>query len=266
MKAKNKKKKMNTYLKYGLLMLACVLIGMFVGMLLEKAEDGLGAFGSIAENMANVIKIHALEIVKALFLFEILAGEISFGRLKKLWNALETADDETGDRIDYETEKAGAIGTAMLGVLTLLTTIVATNVMSKQYFTTLELAALLKVLGSLVIFILAYIYSGYWGVRLIKLEQKMDPTKKGDPISVKFQMEYVESCDEAEKELIYQSAFHSFTMMSQCYGVAMAAAMLLHMIWNTGITVVIFVGILQILNNLFYLKYAVQKKGKKLNG
>lgn len=264
MKAKNKK--MNSYLKYGLIMLACVLIGMFVGMLIRMAEGGLGAFGSMVENAADVFKIYALEIVGVMFLFEILAGEIYLRKLKKLWNVLEDADDETGDHISYETEKAGAIGTAMIGVITLLATIVVTNVMSKQYFTTLDLAALLKVLGSFVIFILVYVYSGYWGVRLVKLEQKMDPTKKGDPTSMKFQMEYVESCDEAEKELIYQSAFHSFTMMSQCYGVALAAAMILHMIWNTGITAVIFVGILQILNNLFYLKYAVQKKGKKLNG
>lgn len=263
---KTKNKKMNTYLKYGLIMLVCVLIGMFVGMLIRMAEGGLGAFGSMVGNAADVLKIYALEIVGVLFLFEILAGETFLEKLKNLWKALETADDETGDRIDYETEKAGAIGTAVLGVVTLLATIVVTNVMSKQYFTTLDLAALLKVLGSFVIFILVYVYSGYWGVRLVKLEQKMDPTKKGDPASMKFQMEYVESCDEAEKELIYQSAFHSFTMMSQCYGVALAAAMILHMIWNTGITAVIFVGILQILNNLFYLKYAVQKKGKKLNG
>lgn len=261
MKTKNKKK-MNTYLKYGIMLLACVVIGMVLGMLLQEAEGGLGTFGDMIKKSREIFSIYTLEIVIGIFLLELLFGEIYLKKSKKLWKKAKKADEEDGDRIDYEKEKTSATGTAVMGILTFLATIAVTNVISKQYFMTLDMRSLLKVLGSFLVFILIYMYSGYWGIRMTKLEQAMDLTKKGDPTSMKFQIEYVESCDEAEKELIYQSAFHSFTMMSRCYGIAVAAAMLLHMIWNTGITAVVFVGILQVLHNLFYLRYSVQKREK----
>lgn len=263
MKAKKNKKKMNTYLKYGLIMLACVVVGMVLGRMIGETEDGLGILGEVVGKFTETFRSYVLETVSGLFILEILLGEIYLQKMKKLWNAAETADEEERDHIDHETEKAGAVGTGVIGVVTLLATITVTNVISKQYFIMLEIIPLLKVLGSFLVFILVYVYNGYWGVRMVKLEQKKDPTKKGDPTSMKFQIEYVESCDEAEKEQIYQSAFYSFTMMSRIYGVAVAVAMLMHMIWNTGITAVVFVGTLQVLHNLFYLKYSVRKKEKK---
>ena len=44
----------------------------------------------------------------------------------------------------------------------------------------------------------------------MKCVQRVYPEKKGDPASRKFQKEWLESCDEAERAMIYQSAYKSY--------------------------------------------------------
>lgn len=260
---KNEKKKMNTYKKYGLIIGIAAIAGFFVGVLGQRAESVLDSFGALIVAAVSGLRMYALQITVVAFGLQVVFGEIYLRKIKTLGKELEAAEDECADRIDYELEKAGAIGTILMMILMLVVAIVISTELSRQYLNELELMLpTLNALGSLVVFCAVYTYGGYWSVRFVKFEQKQDSTKKGDPTSIKFQLEYVESCDEAEKELIYQSAFYSYAMMSQIYGVVLGAAMLLHLFWNTGITAVILVGILQLMHTLFYVKFVVQKKRK----
>ena len=61
-----------------------------------------------------------------------------------------------------------------------------------------------------VIFITIYVYLYFWQIRYVKLLQKTHPEKKGDPPSPKFQEQWLDSCDEAEKEVIYRSAYKAY--------------------------------------------------------
>ena len=44
----------------------------------------------------------------------------------------------------------------------------------------------------------------------IKLVQRIYPDKKGDPTSINFQEQWLASCDEAEKEEIYEASYKTY--------------------------------------------------------
>lgn len=65
------------------------------------------------------------------------------------------------------------------------------------------------------IFLICYAYDGFWQVRYVKVIQESHPEKQGDPSSRKFRQQWLDSCDEAEKEVIYRSAYTSYSQTSK---------------------------------------------------
>ena len=107
-------------------------------------------------------------------------------------------------------ERITAIGTGGLLIIYVLSTVLLATGYSLEY---IKQAALTEepqgLLGAMIVFLIITCYYGFWSVRLVKLQQKIEPRMKGDPTSAKFAEQWIESCDEAEKERIFRSAFKS---------------------------------------------------------
>ena len=80
--------------------------------------------------------------------------------------------------------------------------------------------------------------------RYIKLLQTVHPEKRGDVSSRKFHQQWVESCDEAEKEVIYQSSYKTYIFMSKAIGLLLIVTMLSHLFFKTGIMAILVVGVM----------------------
>lgn len=74
----------------------------------------------------------------------------------------------------------------------------------------------------------------------------------------------MESCDEAEKELIYQSAYKCYLLLSKSLPILIAIAMMAHLIWDTGIAAVFFICLIWLMLNITYLINCVKGKRRKL--
>ena len=59
-------------------------------------------------------------------------------------------------------------------------------------------------------FILGYVWILYVSNRVVKLEEQLNPEKRGNIFDVKFQKQWIGSCDEAEKQKIYQAGFRGY--------------------------------------------------------
>lgn len=59
-------------------------------------------------------------------------------------------------------------------------------------------------------FILGYVWILYVSNRVVKLEEHLNPEKKGNIFDTKFQKQWIGSCDEAEKQKIYQAGFRGY--------------------------------------------------------
>ena len=119
-------------------------------------------------------------------------------------------------------------------------------------------------LAGLVVFVGMVGYFGMWQIRYIKLVQRIYPDKKGDPTSINFQEQWLASCDEAEKEEIYEASYKTYLLTGKVLPFCTLVAMLLHMVWNTGVLAIIIPAFLWILSASNYCRCCVTKKSEKL--
>ena len=258
----NNTKRMNTYLKFSLIILLCMAIGGVLGGLSVFAEDPANAIGIGISSALTLITGNFQWVFAAFLILVILSGEFSLMKIKKLGARMKTADDDEHDALDYTMEKTSAIITGINTALMALSFLLLSLVCSADY--TAAAPSGIGILGGVIVFLLFVIYSGFWSVRFVKLHQKIDPDKKGDPASRRFTEQWVESCDEAEKELIYQSAYKCYLLLSKSLPILIAVAMMTHLIWDTGIAAVFFICLIWLMMTGTYLKNCVTGKRRKL--
>ena len=193
----------------------------------------------------------------------VILEELCFHKLKGICEKQITAEDEECDQLEYEEEKTGAFGTNLNVLSQVVSIFFLTFGYSMKYIETDDHAY--SFLVACVIFVAAFIYIYFWQIRYVKLLQKTHPEKKGDPSSTKFQEQWLESCDEAEKEMVYQSAYKAYTALGKMLQILLCATMLLHLVFHTGILAVIVVGVVYLTMTLTYHRSCVSLQKAKLN-
>lgn len=264
------KKQMNTYLKYGLMMLLFMSVGAAAGFALSYFRfrgDGQGFSGiaEMASAFAGGLAENLFPVMAAMVVLSILWGELCMKKMKRIIDVLKRADDEESDRLEYEEEKVSAWGTVGSNLMMILSIVLISSAFSMDYMDELSKKGLVMLLAAFGCYLVIFLYEGAWQIRMVKLTQKQAPEKKGDPTSVKFQRQWVESCDEAEKEIIYQSCFEVYTMLNQIFPLAAAVAMITHLMWNTGIMAVVMVCFIWLITVVTYCRHAVLKQKQRIN-
>ena len=84
------------------------------------------------------------------------------------------------------------------------------------------------------IFMVNMFASSMLEISTIKFIQKVDNRLKGDPTSLRFSKDFLESCDEAEKLKIYKSGYHGFQFTKNVSLVFVILTMLGNMLLDTG--------------------------------
>ncbi|MDK2941175.1 MAG: hypothetical protein PWP56_688 [Acetobacterium sp.] len=89
-------------------------------------------------------------------------------------------------------------------------------------------------------------------VLTIKLTKVLYPGKKGNPLDFNFDKEWVKSCDEAEKFIIYKAAYRCYQLMNIVYCGAVTLCMLTSIAVSIGIFPYLLIGFLWITQTLIY--------------
>ena len=233
------------------------ILGVIVGVLLSFVNND-DSFNQAVQNLNKVIQNIIFPGLLLITVFSIILQEIYYSRLKNICNSLADADDEDFDDLDYKEEKVGAV----LMTLNLLSYIGSIVLLAFGY--SMDYLRHTIALGSCFAFLICIFYDGIMQARYIKLLQKTHPEKKGDVSSMNFQQQWLESCDEAEKEVIYQSAYKAFSFTSKCLSLLILLTMLSHLFFHTGVLAIIVVGITQIILSLTYNRSCVKLKEVKL--
>ena len=119
-------------------------------------------------------------------------------------------------------------------------------------------------LWACILFLSCFFYDGIMQVRYVKLVQKVHPEKKGDPSSSKFQKEWLASCDEAEKEIVFQSAYKAYMCMNKVIPLLLLLTLILNLFFNTGILAIIVVAGMYLVMTVAYSKACVQIRKEKI--
>lgn len=77
--------------------------------------------------------------------------------------------------------------------------------------------------------------------RCVDIEKQLNPEKRGSLLDLSFQKTWLASCDEAQKQQIYEAGFHAFRMGSSACMVLWMVSVLLMFLLDTGIVPTVMV-------------------------
>ncbi len=255
-------KKVNSYKRMGLFMLLSAIGGGALGLLgaIIVANGGTNIVEGSVSFVLTGIQQTMVPVLVFITLVSIVYGELNLKKQRMTGGKILETEDEECDQWEYEEEKTGAYGMVANIVSQVLCILVLSAGYSIQYISSNSK----RMLAACVIFLMCYIYDGYWQLRYVKLVQKAHPEKKGEISSGKFQQQWLDSCDEAEKEVIYRSAYKSYICTSKTIPMLLLITMLGHLFFGTGIMAIVTVAFIWLVVTVTYLSSCVKLKGKKI--
>ena len=252
----NKREQRKIILKFVLILIASTLLGAAASFGLG-ALDGSGMLpelGSVWQGLGTAVPY--------VFLFANLitaiAAIILTARGKKEIDAWDGEDEGVEDaerKLSFSLLLANAM--MVLNFLLFSASIEAANHAAQER---LQFRLLM---GSLVIFILSYVWIFYVSGRVVKLEKQVNPEKKGNIFDTKFQKQWIASCDEAEKQMIYQCGFRAYRTGSTVCMLLWVVALLTQLWLGTGVFPVVCVCVIWLAMMLSYQMTAIRLEHHK---
>ena len=260
---RNNRKKTNAYLKLAMIILISAAAGAVFGFAMFWFVGGGEAEPAI-RSVYSWMQTASLPVMAAITVLAVAAGEIYIRKLKDLNMRMLHADDEECDALDYEEEKTGAVGMNISILVQGLAFVFLSFGYSTEYLGISD-AVTRRFLITCILFIICTVYEGFWQVRYVKAIQIGHPyMKKADPSSRKFQKQWIDCCDEAEKEMIYQSSYRTYMILNQTIPFLILITMLCHLFFQTGILAVLAVAAIWLLVSFTYTSSCVSVKRKKI--
>lgn len=96
--------------------------------------------------------------------------------------------------------------------------------------------------------------------QIVDIVKKIEPNKKGDVLDINFNKEWMNSCDELEKMIIYRSAYKSYKILNYAHSLGFTFVLLLSIKFDIGLLPMIIVGFFWILHQGVY-----HQEAKKLS-
>ncbi|MDO4284593.1 MAG: DUF3169 family protein [Eubacteriales bacterium] len=122
----------------------------------------------------------------------------------------------------------------------------------------LEEAAGLLLGAGLLIFIA--IVCAFYQIAMVRQVRRMDPMKRGDAADWNFQKVWLASCDEAEKHVIYEAGYRSFTATRL---LLMIATLLVGALQSeAGLLAVVFLTLCNVISMVIYSYYSIRLSRK----
>lgn len=250
MKQENKTKSVKKFsVKMLLAMVFGCVLGGFFGVFMYCFHGNLEVFLTTWPEVIQSILAPGMLVVDAI---SVLAGEICLRKLGKVCERIETAEDEEADLVSYQEEKYGAILQCVNVISQVFCIFLLANGYQMGYIQSSNKNAV-NFLIACILFVACFFYDGVVQARYIKLLQKVHPEKRGDVSSGKFQQQWLESCDEAEKEVIYQSSYKTYIFMNRAIGLLLIITMVSHLFFKTGIMAILVVGVMYL---ILVMKYS----------
>ena len=260
---KNKTKAGNSYLRFALIILISAAAGAVLGFgLMYFLKKSGGNMENVFHGIYAGIQVYSLPILTAVTVLAVILGEFYLNRLKSIGRKILRSEDEECDILDYQEEKTGAIGMNISIIVLVCSFIFLSFGYSADYIKSTE-SARTGFLYTCIVFCICGIYEGFWQVRYVKAIQIAHPYMKGDPSDKNFQKKWLESCDEAEREMIYRSSYKTYMRLNKFIPVLLVVTMICHLFFQTGILAVFAVAAVWLLVSLTYTGSCVSSKKKK---
>lgn len=243
-------------IKFVLILLASMVLGAVSSILMASiTQGGLVAFDGLERAVgAAVPYVFAFANLIAAITAIVLCGQSK--KEINAWDGEDECIEQTEQRLSYSLLLANFM--MVVNFLLFSASVWAAEYMAveKGY----ELAALMV---NLAVFILGMIWIMCISNRVVKLEQQINPEKRGNILDTKFHKQWMASCDEAEKQLIYRSGFQAYRA-GQTACMALWVVALLAQLWaGTGVFPVLCICIIWLALTMGYVLTSIRLERHK---
>ena len=233
--------------------------GFFVGIFMTfGVKNGMS-------DLSDLVRPLALPIIAVIFVVSIVLMEFYSRKLKDTMKHLEEAEDEQYEVLSYEEEKYGAMLMNCNVISQVCDIIVLTFTFSRSWLEEASGKELAGFLATCALFCINFFLYGYYQMRYVKMVQAAHPEKRGDMNSKNFQKDWMASCDEAEKECIYQASYKGYQTVMKWAPILTFVALILHMFFDTGILAIVMPSVIWLVTSVTYCRACLQNKGEKLS-
>lgn len=248
------KKKVNSYLKFLLWMAFGGVVGAAMGFGASFSEEGLRSF---FENARVWIGTHIV-LILAVFLVTALVVSVVCYRKGEVFIRLflDSMDDDQQDELEQRFDFWSNIGMTTTSILIYLSIAVFAFGLWDRGGD--ELVQLL--LGA-VLFLVTGVICGFYQVAAVRQVQKKDPMKRGDAADIRFEKDWLGSCDEVEKRIIYEAGYKAFSMTRMVIMIAMVFCIIGQLYFGGCLTAIVMLTLCNIISTIIYTCYAT-KLGK----
>ena len=220
-------KKLNPTIKFFVVMVISAFIG---GLLGGSMIHGESAIIQSLINFQNFIMNYNLSIQTVILGLSAMLILILYFSAKRKLKRLEENDDVLFDQIDRQ-----------LGVLFPLISVSMISGFCLFGITVTGFMTEFKLVG-LMIFLVNMAFTLTMTVLALKLTKTLYPEKKGNPLDFNFDKEWLKSCDEAEKFVIYKASYRCYQLMNFVYCGVLTVCLLISIAMNIGIFPYLLIG------------------------
>ena len=237
--------------KFLLVMLGGLVLGAVIGFVSLFGLDALGP-DNVANAMAgfgNGLAIAAPWLLAACGAVELIAGLILYRRAKGIIQTWDGEDETVSDRAEKPLNLALWISSmAMAAAFFLLTASYSAGMASKS--------DAFGMLGGVIAFVAVLVITIMLQQRLVDLVKQLYPEKKASVYDTKFQKEWFNQCDEAEKAQIGQCAYHAYNAANRTCMALWLVFTVTALLLDTGILPVLTVCVIWAVSTSVYCWWA----------
>lgn len=253
-----KKKKLNSYFKVIFTMAIGGAIGAALSMTISGSEAGLKEF---LDCISLWISGHIVLLMCILAVISVLTCLICHIKGKHLVRRFsDCCDDDQLEAIEKSYDFWAALGSTVSNVSIYLTLGILAFGLSMS-----GREDAVKVLIATALTIFTSAICEIYQVALVKQMKAKAPLKKGDASDFKFTKEWLNSCDEAEKRLIFEASYKTLHILRIVLLVTLVIAMMAELYFSTGLTAVVLLTICNIAAAIVYAYYSVRLEKCGLN-
>lgn len=98
---------------------------------------------------------------------------------------------------------------------------------------------------------------------ILDIEKKLNPEKQGNVLDFNFQKVWMNSCDEAEKLIVYKAGYKAFLNTNITCIILCMVAFVVTLLFKPDVLALVFVCIIWFANNLSYMLKAAKLEKRK---
>ncbi len=246
-----------------LFMVVCLIGGFFCGRFTYRLIEN-NSLGSLKENLSDILYRCAFPTFFAFSALSVIIGLALYFSCCKTYRQLQkdNENDELWDKLEEKLDKPMIVSELSLIIIYFFMISAFYVVICTDTYTDDNIKKILFIAG-IIVFVVFMFINLFIQFKAIGIEKKLNPEKTANIIDLKFISKWVSQCDEAERLIMYKSAFGAIRITNLVCTIMIIAAIIAAFLFNTGIFPLFCVTVIFAVLNLSYMINGDKAQKKK---